>query len=56
MMNSIQAGLNFAVAVDDDDEGALLTRAPKLIYQPEAVARALNAAAPEPNTWHPDID
>jgi integrase len=56
IMSSLQAALNYAVALDDDDEGALLTRAPKIIYQPKAVADALNAAAPEPNNWHPDLD
>lgn len=56
LMSVFQAALNFAVATDDDDKGALLLRAPKLIYQPKAVAAALNVADPEPNTWHPDIE
>src|SRR5215212_4535726 len=31
LMTSLQAAFNHAVAIDDDDESALLTRAPKLI-------------------------
>jgi hypothetical protein len=53
-MTSVQAALNYAVAIDDDDEAALLTRVPKLIYQAKAVAAALGAPDPEPLRWQPD--
>jgi integrase len=55
VMSVIQAGLNRAVADDDDDTGAMLTRAPKIIVQPRTVAEILNAPEPTPRTWHPDI-
>ena len=51
----IAAALNRAVAEDDDDAGALLTRAPKVIVQPKTVAEILNAPEPTPRTWHPDL-
>lgn len=56
LMTTVQAALNYAVAVDDDDEAALLTRAPKLIYQVKAVAAALGAPDPEPVRWTPDVE
>jgi hypothetical protein len=51
----IAAALNRAVATDDDDAGALLTRAPRIIVQLRDVAAILNAPEPEPANWHPDI-
>lgn len=51
----IAAALNRAVAEDDDDSGALLLRAPRILYQPRAVAALLDAPEPQPASWHPDI-
>lgn len=51
----IAAALNRAVADDDLDTKALLTRSPKIIVQPAAVAEVLDAPEPMPRTWHPDI-
>lgn len=51
----IAAALNRAVADDDEDAGALLTRAPKIIVQPRTVAELLDAPEPTPRTWHPDL-
>lgn len=51
----VAAALNRAVADDDMDAKALLTRAPKIIVQPSAVAEVLDAPEPMPRTWHPDL-
>lgn len=55
LMSSIQAALNRAVAADDDDGSGLLIRAPKIIYQPKAVAEVLNVPEPEGRLWHADL-
>ena len=51
----IAAALNRAVAEDDEDEQALLTRTPRIIVQPRAVAEILDAPEPAPANWHPEI-
>jgi hypothetical protein len=54
-MSAVQAALNWAVAIDDDDDAGLLTRAPKIIYQPKAVAEVLNVADPDAQRWQADL-
>jgi hypothetical protein len=51
----IAAALNRAVAFDDDDAAALLTRTPKILVQPRTIAELLDAPEPTPKNWHPDV-
>jgi|GEM_PF-488182 len=55
VMSIIAAAIARAIAADDEDDRALLTRGPKIIVQPRAVAEILDAPEPEPRNWHPDI-
>lgn len=52
----IAAALRRSVADDDDEEGYLLSRAPRIIYRAAEIAEILDAPEPEPRTWHPSID
>jgi hypothetical protein len=56
LLSSVQAALNWVVAVDEDDDSGLLTRAPKIIYQPKAVAEVLNVAEPDVLRWQTSLE
>lgn len=56
MQVSISAAINRSIAEDDDEEGYLLTRAPRIIKGERTIAALLQAPAPIPENWHPDVE
>lgn len=52
----INAALRRYVAEDDEDDGALLTRAPRIIYGKPIIAEILDAPEPVPDNWHPTFE
>lgn len=56
LMTTIGAALRRVTAKEDEeDESAMLVRAPRIIAQAVAIAQMLDAPEPTPRNWHPDM-